>query len=85
MDLKYSANVLVGKRLGVRVCVFAASFRSFQYSFAFLYLASIRRLVFAFFKLRFELSYCHFKISSCFDHINSVSIDTVLSIFIQYV
>ena len=48
MDLKYSANVLVDKPLGVCVCVFAASFRSFHYSFAFLYLASISRLVFAF-------------------------------------
>ena len=26
MDLKYSANVLVGKHLGVRVCVFISTF-----------------------------------------------------------
>ena len=48
MDLKYSANVLVDKPLGVRIYVFAASFRSFQYFIEFLYLASISHLVFAF-------------------------------------
>ena len=46
--IKYSVNVLADKPLGIRVCVFAASFRSFQYSFAFMYLALISRLVFAF-------------------------------------
>ena len=46
MALKYSANLLTDTFLEVLVFIFPASFKSFQYSFAFLYFASTRRFVF---------------------------------------
>ena len=45
--LKYSANLLADIDLAIPVLIFAASFKSFQYSFAFLYFESARRFVFA--------------------------------------
>ena len=66
-------------------CVYLQRFQEFPVFFCIFVFGINHSFNFCFFQLKFELSYCHLKISSGFDHINSVSIDTVLSIFIQHV